>query len=108
MSEPSAPGTPVRVRLPQHLRTLAGAAKEETVVVPGAEVSQRTLVAAIEARWPPLRGTLRDPATGGRRAFVRYFACQEDLSHEPLDAPLPTPVLRGEEPLLVLGAMAGG
>lgn len=101
-------GTPVRVRLPQHLRTLAGAAKEEVVLVPTGVVSQRALVSAIEARWPPLRGTLRDPSTGGRRAFVRYFACQEDLSHEPLDAPLPDAVLRGDEPLLVLGAMAGG
>ena len=68
----------------------------------------REVVDALEARFPPLRGTMRDPVTGRRRAFVRFFACCEDLSHDPPDAPLPEAVLRGDEPFLVVGAMAGG
>jgi len=93
-----------RVVLPYHLRALAQASGE--VVVTGQ--TQRQVVDALEERYPALRGTIRDPATGRRRAFVRFFACREDLSHDSPDAPLPDAVLRGEEPFLVVGAMAGG
>ena len=93
-----------RVVLPAHLRQLAG--------VPGEVTLEATTLAevldALEARYPVLSGTLRDPVTGKRRAFVRFFACREDLSHEPPDTPLPDAVLRGAEPFLVVGAMAGG
>jgi molybdopterin synthase sulfur carrier subunit len=94
----------VRVVLPAHLRTLAGVSGE--VEVEGASVGE--VVDALEARWPALHGTVRDPATGRRRPFVRFFACREDLSHDPLGAALPEAVLAGAEPLLVVGAMAGG
>jgi hypothetical protein len=90
--------------LPYHLRALAQVGGE--VVVAGS--TQREVVDALEARYPALRGTIRDPVSGRRRAFVRLFACREDLSHDSPDAPLPEPVLRGQEPLLVVGAMAGG
>ena len=93
-----------RVVLPYHLRALARASGE--VTVDGA--TQREVLDALEARYPALRGTMRDPATGRRRAFVRFFACREDLSHGSPDDRLPDPVLREQEPLLVVGAMAGG
>ena len=93
-----------RVVLPYHLRALARASGE--VVVEGA--TAREVVDALEATYPALRGTLRDPVTGRRRSFVRFFACREDLSHGSPDDPLPDAVVRGEEPFLVIGAMAGG
>lgn len=97
--------TAVRVVLPYHLRQLAGVDGEVHLDV--AAPTQRTVLDALEAQHPSLRGTVRD-AAGKRRAFVRFFACREDLSHEPPDAPLPAAVARGEEPFLVVGAMAGG
>ena len=93
-----------RVVLPYHLRTLAKVDGE--LVLEGTTV--REVLDALEARHPVLVGTVRDPATGKRRPFVRLFACREDLSHDSPDEPLPAAVLRGEEPLLVVGAMAGG
>jgi molybdopterin synthase sulfur carrier subunit len=101
----------IRVGLPAHLRTLAGVAGEVALDLPAAGDASVTLgeaIDALEARYPVLRGTMRDHGTGRRRAFVRFFACQEDLSHEPADFPLPELVLRGTEPLLVVGAIAGG
>jgi molybdopterin synthase sulfur carrier subunit len=95
----------IRVILPAHLRQLARCDKEIQV---DAEATQRAVIDAIELRYPALRGTIRDPATGARRAFVRLFACELDLSHEPPDAALPDAVADGREPLLVIGAMAGG
>jgi hypothetical protein len=97
----------IRVVLPQHLRTLARVDGEVALEVPG-PVTQRAVLDALEARHPMLRGTIRDHATHKRRAFVRYFACGRDLSHEPPDAPLPDPVTSGAEPFVVLGALAGG
>ena len=97
----------IRVVLPQHLRTLAGVGTEVTVDVPG-EVTQRAVLDALEARYPMLRGTIRDHVTKLRRPFVRFFACEQDLSHESPDAPLPREVSSGKEPLLVIGAIAGG
>ena len=97
----------IRVVLPQHLRTLAGVGTEVTVDVPG-EVTQRAVLDALEARYPMLRGTIRDHVTKLRRPFVRFFACEQDLSHESPDAPLPNEVSSGKEPLLVIGAIAGG
>jgi molybdopterin synthase sulfur carrier subunit len=97
----------IRVGLPTHLRTLANIAAEVTLEVPGL-ATQRAVLDALEARYPELRGTIRDPATGRRRAFVRFFACGQDLSHAPADAPLPDAVAAGAEPFVVLGAMAGG
>ena len=96
----------IRVVLPAHLKTLAKVSGE--VLLDVDPVTQRTVVDALEAQYPPLRGTVRDPATGQRRAFVRFFACREDLSHTSPDDPLPDAVLRGDEPFLVVGAMAGG
>ncbi|MFP5219466.1 MAG: MoaD/ThiS family protein [Actinomycetes bacterium] len=96
----------IRVVLPYHLRALAKVDGE--VVVDAQPPTARAVLDALEAEHPALRGTIRDPATGRRRAFVRLFACEEDLSHEDLDAPLPDAVARGDEPLLVVGAMAGG
>lgn len=98
----------IRVVLPQHLRTLAGIPGSEVKLEVAGPVTQQTLLDALEAQHPTLRGTIRDPATGRRRAFVRFFACQEDLSHEPPDAPLPAAVVAGTEPFVVLGALAGG
>jgi molybdopterin converting factor small subunit len=102
----------IRVELPAHLRTLAGVNGEVTLDVaaaaPPAAVTLGDALDALEARYPVLLGTMRDRSTGHRRAFVRFFACREDLSHEPADFPLPEPVLAGREPLLVVGAMAGG
>ena len=97
----------IRVVLPAHLRTLAHVDGEVTLDVEG-EVTQRSVLDALEARYPMLRGTIRDQATHQRRAFLRFFACQEDLSHESPDAPLPDAVARGAEPFLIVGAMAGG
>jgi sulfur-carrier protein len=97
----------IRVVLPAHLRTLAGVSGEVEVEVAGA-VTQRSVLEALEARYPMLRGTIRDQVTGQRRPFVRFFACQEDLSHEPPDAPLPEAVALGTEPFLLVGAIAGG
>ncbi|MCU0301330.1 MAG: MoaD/ThiS family protein [Candidatus Nanopelagicales bacterium] len=97
----------VRVVLPGHLRTIAKVTGEVAVAV-GAPVTQRAVLDALEADLPALRGLIRDRATGRRRPFVRFFACEEDLSHEDPDAALPDRVSRGEEPFIVLGAMAGG
>ena len=97
----------IRVTLPHHLRTLAKVGKEIVVEVEGVP-SQRTVLDAIEAAYPMLRGTIRDGATQQRRPFIRFFACREDLSHEPPDAPLPEPVAAGQEPFLIVGAIAGG
>jgi hypothetical protein len=93
--------------LPAHLRTLARVHGEAEVQVDG-PVTQRSVIDALEARYPMLRGTIRDHATQERRPFVRFFACAEDLSHEPPDAPLPDAVTRGVEPFIVVGAIAGG
>jgi hypothetical protein len=97
----------IRVVLPAHLRTLARVEREITLDV-AAPVTQRAVLDALEARFPMLCGTIRDRATRRRRPFVRFFACQEDLSHEPPDAPLPAAVASGAEPFLIIGAMAGG
>jgi molybdopterin converting factor small subunit len=97
----------IRVELPAHLRTLANVTGEVTVEV-AAPVTQRSVLDALEAKYPVLRGTIRDHQTLRRRAFVRFFACAEDLSNEPLDAPLPEPVAEGVEPYLIVGALAGG
>jgi sulfur-carrier protein len=97
----------IRVILPQHLRTLAHAGSEVQLEVEG-PVTQRSVLDALEARYPMLRGTIRDQVTQQRRPFLRFFACEEDLSHEPPDAPLPSAVAAGKEPLLIIGAIAGG
>ena len=97
----------VRIELPTHLRTLAGVGREVTLEIDGA-VTQRSALDALEARYPMLRGTIRDQVTQQRRPFLRFFACQEDLSHDSPDAPLPEAVVSGKEPLIVLGAIAGG
>jgi hypothetical protein len=97
----------IRVVLPQHLRTLARVEGEVQLDVPGA-VTQRSVLDALEGRYPMLCGTMRDHVTLKRRAFVRFFACEEDLSLEPPDAPLPDAVATGAEPFLVIGAIAGG
>ena len=97
----------IRVVLPAHLRTIAHVTGEVSLDVAG-DVTQRSVLDALEASYPMLRGTIRDRSTQKRRAFVRFFACQEDLSHESPDAPLPHPVAEGREPFLVVGAMAGG
>ena len=97
----------IRVELPQHLRTLAHVDREVTLEIDGA-VTQRSVLDALEARYPMLRGTIRDHGTQQRRAFLRFFACEEDLSHESPDAPLPDAVASGKEPLLIIGAIAGG
>jgi sulfur-carrier protein len=97
----------IRVVLPAHLRVLAQVDGEVQVQV-GGQVTQRAVLDALEASYPMLRGTIRDQRSGKRRAFIRFFACQEDLSHEPPDAPLPEPVCAGTEPYLIVGAMAGG
>lgn len=97
----------IRVILPHHLRTLAQVGSEVTIEVDG-PVTQRTVLDALEARYPMLRGTIRDHVTQQRRPFLRFFACQEDLSHELPDAPLPAAVASGTEPFRVIGAIAGG
>jgi hypothetical protein len=97
----------IRVVLPAHLRTLARVTGELQLEIDG-EPTLQSVLAAIEARYPALCGTIRDQSTHQRRPFVRFFACQEDLSHEPASTVLPPEVRSGEEPLLIIGAMAGG
>ncbi|GLY91936.1 MoaD/ThiS family protein [Actinoallomurus iriomotensis] len=97
----------IRVVLPAHLRVLARIGSEVELDVDG-EVTQSSVLDALEERYPMLRGTIRDHGTGRRRAFIRFYACENDLSHDPPDAPLPDAVVRGAEPFLVVGAMAGG
>jgi sulfur-carrier protein len=97
----------IRVVLPAHLRTLARVDGEVELEVDG-QPTQRVVLDALEARYPVLRGTIRDHVTQRRRAFVRFFACERDLSHDSPDAPLPDRVASGEEPFMVVGAMAGG
>ena len=97
----------IRVELPAHLRTLAQVGAEVMVDVEGPD-TQRSVLDALEARYPMLRGAIRDHVTERRRPFVRFFACAEDVSHEPPDAPLPDAVAKGAEPFLIVGAMAGG
>jgi sulfur-carrier protein len=97
----------IRVVLPAHLRSLARVNGEVEVEIEG-RPTQRAVLDALESRYPALRGTMRDHVTGRRRPFVRYFACEQDLSHEPPDAPLPDAVATGAEPFLVVGAVAGG
>src|SRR5262245_6274421 len=97
----------IRVVLPAHLRTLAQVGAEVQVDVSGA-VTQRAILDAIEQRYPMLRGTIRDHGTDKRRPFVRFFACEQDLSHDAPDTPLPDAVAKGVEPFLVVGAIAGG
>jgi hypothetical protein len=97
----------IRVILPPHLRTLAHVGAEVTLDVAGA-VTPRSVLDALEARYPMLRGTIRDHVTGKRRPMLRFFACEEDLSHEPPDTPLPDAVASGAEPFWIVGAIAGG
>ena len=97
----------IRVYLPAHLRTLARLSGEAELQVEG-PVTQRSILDALEASYPMLRGTIRDHVTQQRRPFVRFFACEEDLSHESPDAPLPDAVARGAEPFMVVGAIVGG
>jgi hypothetical protein len=97
----------IRVVLPAHLRTLAEVGAEVTLAIDG-PVTQKTVLDALESHYPVLSGTIRDHVTKKRRPFVRFFACEEDLSHESPDAPLPAAVASGAEPLLIVGAIAGG
>jgi molybdopterin synthase sulfur carrier subunit len=97
----------IRVVLPAHLRKLAQVDGEVKLAIDG-QVTQRSVLDALEARYPMLRGTIRDHATQKRRAFVRFFACQQDLSHEGPDTPLPDAVASGNEPFIIIGAIAGG
>jgi molybdopterin synthase sulfur carrier subunit len=97
----------IRVALPQHLRTLAHVGSEVTIEVEG-PITQRSVLNAVEAAYPMLRGTIRDHDTQQRRPFLRFFACEEDLSHESPDAQLPDAVASGKEPFLIIGAIAGG
>ena len=97
----------IRVVLPYHLRNLAGVGSEVTLDIEG-RVTQRSLLDALETRYPMLRGTIRDHLTQQRRPFLRFFACEEDLTHDSPDAPLPNEVASGKEPFVVMGAIAGG
>jgi sulfur-carrier protein len=97
----------VRVALPYHLRNLAHVGNEVTLEIEGA-VTQRSILDALEARYPMLQGAIRDHVTQQRRPFLRFFACEEDLTHESPDAPLPDAVASGKEPFLIIGAIAGG
>ena len=97
----------IRIMLPFHLRNLAHVGSEVTLEIEGT-VSQRSVLDALEARYPMLRGAIRDHQTQQRRPFLRFFACEEDLSHNPPDTPLPDAVASGKEPLIVIGAIAGG
>ena len=97
----------MKVVLPTHLRQLAGVSREFDLQVDGAP-THRAVLDALEARYPVLRGTLRDHGTLKRRPFIRFFACNQDLTHEPPDTPLPDAVVNGEEPYMIVGAMAGG
>jgi hypothetical protein len=107
MSEICSGSAGIRVVLPQHLRTLAGTGAEVDLEV-SAPITIRRVLDALEARYPALRGTIREYGTGQRRAFLRFFACEEDWSHESVDAELPKAVTEGREPLLIIGAIAGG
>jgi hypothetical protein len=107
MTGASATPGAIRVILPYHLRTLAQVGAEVTLEVP-APVTLRGALDALEARYPMLRGTIREYGTGQRRPFLRFFACEEDLSHLGMDAELPPAVAEGREPLLIIGAIAGG
>jgi len=98
---------PIRVILPTHLKTLAHTEAEVSLDVQG-PVTQRSILNALELRYPMLRGTIRDHTTLERRPFLRFFACEEDLSHESPEAPLPEPVVSGAEPFIIIGAIAGG
>jgi len=98
---------PIRVILPAHLRTLAGVNGEVTMELAG-PVTAGAIIDSLEARFPALRGTVRDAATRKRRPLVRFYACEQDLSHDPLDTPLPEAVQRGTEPFMIVGSMAGG
>jgi molybdopterin synthase sulfur carrier subunit len=98
----------IRVELPAHLRTLARVSGHEVEVEVEGEATVRAVLDALELAYPMLRGTIRDQGTGERRAFLRFFACQRDISHEPVNVPLPDAVVRGVEPLIILGAVAGG
>jgi sulfur-carrier protein len=102
-----SPGKVIRVVLPAHLRTLAHVDGEVKVEVAG-EATPRSVLDALEARYPTLQGTIRDHVTLERRAFLRFFACEEDISHQSPDAPLPDAVANGTEPFLIIGAVAGG
>ena len=97
----------IRVVLPSNLRTLAGTGKEVELEVAG-QATQLSVLDALEARYPALRGTIRDQATKRRRPMLRFFACEQDLSEEPPDAPLPDAVASGKEPFIIIGAIAGG
>jgi len=97
----------IRVRLPAHLRTLARTGSEVRLDITG-PVTQRTVLDALETRYPMLRGTIRGHDSGPRRPYIRFFACELDLAHDPPDHPLPEPVATGKEPYLIVGAMAGG
>jgi molybdopterin synthase sulfur carrier subunit len=97
----------IRVVLPQHLRTLASVGSELQLEIEG-QATQRSVLDALEARYPMLCGTIRDHVTKQRRPFLRFFACEEDLSHDPPDTPLPEAVVSGKEPFLIIGAIAGG
>lgn len=97
----------IRVVIPHHLRRLTNAGKEVQLEVAG-PVTQRAVLDALEEKYPMLRGTIREHGTLKRRAFIRFFACEQDLSHQPVDEPLPAPVVAGTEPFLIVGAMAGG
>lgn len=97
----------IRVVIPHHLRNLARTGKEVSLEIEGM-VTQQTVLDTLEAHYPMLKGTIRHQTTKQRRPFIRFFACEQDLSHEPPDAPLPDAVITGKEPLLIVGAMAGG
>ena len=97
----------IRVVIPHHLRTLANVRKEVTLEVEE-PVTQCAILDALEAQYPMLRGTIRDHTTKQRRPFIRFFACEQDLSHEPPDTPLPEAIVTGRDPFLIVGAMAGG
>ena len=107
---PGSGATTVRVVLPAHLKNLARVQGEVALRVDGGHdaVTRQALLDALESAYPVLRGTIRDHVTGRRRAFVRFYACQQDLSNEPPDVPLPAAVIAGTEPFLIVGAMAGG
>jgi hypothetical protein len=108
MTDPAmADAAVIRIVLPAHLRRLASISGQVRLDVSG-QVTQRSVLDALEQAYPMLRGTIRDQETGQRRAFMRFFACEEDLSHEQPDEPLPDAVARGAEPYLIVGAMAGG
>lgn len=97
----------IRVKIPGHLQSMVGAGAEIQLEING-PVTPRTILDALEERYPALRGTIRDGTTGQRRAYLRFFACKEDFSHESMDAPLPEAIATGEEPFWIIGAIAGG